>query len=170
MFYFYREIFPEVMQKCPDTHLYIVGSSPPDDIKELGLRENITVTGFVEDIRDYYRLAQVVIVPIRTGVGIRGKVLEGWAAGSAMVASSLACQGIRAEHGRNILIADNPRDFAACTVELLRDPEKCSALSRNGRAVAEALYGWNTMGRKMIEEYENISETLKLSEREKTVD
>ncbi|MFH1964699.1 MAG: glycosyltransferase, partial [Acidobacteriota bacterium] len=70
MFYFYREIFPEVMQKCPDTHLYIVGSSPPDDIKELGLRENITVTGFVEDIRDYYRLAQVVIVPIRTGVGI----------------------------------------------------------------------------------------------------
>ncbi len=170
MFYFYREIFPEVMQKCPDTHLYIVGSSPPDDIKELGLRENITVTGFVEDIRDYYRLAQVVIVPIRTGVGIRGKVLEGWAAGSAMVASSLACQGIRAEHGRNILIADNPADFARHTIRLLKNPEQCRPLAREGRATAEALYGWDTMGRQMIEEYENMSETLNLTERKKTVD
>lgn len=156
MFYFYREIFPEIVEKCPGTHLYIVGSSPPDEILELGLNRNITVTGFVEDIRDYYRLARVVVVPIRTGVGIRGKVLEGWASGSAMVASPLACQGIKAEHDSNILIAGNPADFAKCTVELLSDPGKCIALAREGRATAEALYGWDVMGRQMVELYESF--------------
>ena len=161
MFYFYREIFPEIVERCPATHLFIVGSSPPDEIRELGLQENITVTGFVEDIRDYYRMAQVVVVPIRTGVGIRGKVLEGWAAGSAMVASSLACQGIKAEHGTNILIADNPADFARNTIELLNNHAKCAELARNGRNTAETQYGWDVMGREMIEEYEKLSRTWK---------
>jgi GT2 family glycosyltransferase/glycosyltransferase involved in cell wall biosynthesis len=170
MFYFHREIFPEIVKQCPETHLYIVGSSPPDGIKELGLRENITVTGFVEDIRDYYRLAQVVVVPIRTGVGIRGKVLEGWSAGSAMVASPLACQGIKAEHGRNIMVADNPVDFARFTIELLKNPEECANLARRGRSTAEALYGWDTMGTQMVEEYEYISGINKLTEQGKPVE
>jgi len=154
MRYFHREIFPAVVRERPEAHLYIVGSSPPDEILELGRSANITVTGFVEDIREYYRLAQVVVVPIRTGVGIRGKVLEGWAAGSAMVASPLACQGLKARHGDNILIAGNPDDFARNTVELMENPLKCIALARKGRRTAEELYGWDSMGRQMIAEYE----------------
>jgi len=156
MFYFHRAIFPAVLDRHPACHLYIVGSSPPEDIQALGESPNITVTGFVEDIRDYYRIAQVVVVPLRTGVGIRGKVLEGWAAGSAMVASPLACQGIKAAHGKNIMIADNPARFAEYTVDLLKDPEKCRNLARNGRKTAEELYGWDVMGRKMISFYEEI--------------
>ncbi len=168
MFYFYRDIFPKIVEKCPSAHLYIVGSSPPDEIKELGLQENITVTGFVEDIREYYRMAQVVVVPIRTGVGIRGKVLEGWAAGSAMVASSLACQGLKAEHGNNVLIADNPAEFASHTIELLNNPCKCIELARSGRSTVEAFYGWDAMGREMIEEYEAVNSSWKCPVRRKT--
>ena len=156
MHYFHREIFPEVIKACPETHLYIVGSAPPDDILALGNQENITVTGFVEDIRDYYWKAQVVIVPLRTGVGIRGKVLEGWAAGSAMVATPLACQGIKAVHNSNIMIADNPSEFAESTVRLLKDPEKCLTLARRGRIDVEELYGWDAMGKEMIDEYESF--------------
>ena len=162
MFFFHREIFPLILKECPETHLYIVGSSPTDEIRELGLNKNITVTGFVEDIRDYYRIAQVVVVPLRTGVGIRGKVLEGWAAGSAMVASPLACQGIEAQHGSNIMIADNPADFARFTVDLLQNPGKCAELANNGRETAESLYGWDVMGNQMIEEYERLARSRPL--------
>lgn len=156
MRYFSRQVFPKILDDRPETHLYIVGSSPPTEIKSLGEHPNVTVTGFVEDIRDYYQLARVVIVPLRTGVGIRGKILEGWSAGRAMVATSLACQGIRAIHGETIMIADTPEEFALWTVALLNDPEFCIRLGHAGRQVAEKHYEWDILGQQVIDLYEEL--------------
>ena len=114
------------------------------------------MTGFVEDIRDYYQRAQVVVVPLRTGVGIRGKVLEGWSMGKAMVATSLACQGIYAVHGENIVIADSPDLFARWTIALLDNPDFCEHLGRNGRCAVEAHYNWEVMGKRLLSLYNDL--------------
>ena len=157
MFYFQREVFPLVLDARPEAHLYIVGSSPPPEIRRLANHPNITVTGFVEDIREYYHRAQVVIVPLRTGVGIRGKILEGWAAEKAMVATSLACMGIRAGHGENILIADDPAEFALWTLALLRNPEHCLRLGAAGRATAVRHYEWDDLADQLSTLYQGIA-------------
>lgn len=157
MQYFCAEVFPLVLKEQPAAHLYIVGSSPPREIRDLGNHSNITVTGFVDDIREYYRLAQVVVVPLRTGVGIRGKILEGWSAGRATVATSLACQGIRARHGENIMIADRPTDFALWTAALLRNPDFCRRLGLRGRETVEDHYDWDRLGEQMIRLYEEAA-------------
>ncbi len=154
MRFFCREVFPLILEKRPSIEFYIVGSAPPKEIKDLAKHPNITVTGFVEDIREQYYQAQVVVVPLRTGVGIRGKVLEGWSAGRAMVATRLACQGIDAVHGENILIADEPDEIARWTVALLRHPEFAEALGRNGRETAERRYDWQPLGRSLGRLYE----------------
>lgn len=154
MRFFHSRIFPRILAEKPTTQLYVVGSSPPPEIEALGEHPNITVTGFVEDIRDYYRLARVVVVPLRTGVGIRGKILEGWAAGRAMVATSLACQGIRAAHGENIMIADDPEEFALWTLALLRNPDVCRRLASRGRETAERHFEWDLLGDRMARLYE----------------
>ncbi|GAB4250969.1 MAG: hypothetical protein Kow00109_26790 [Acidobacteriota bacterium] len=156
MKYFAREIFPVVAAEVPGAHLYIVGASPPEEIRKLAEHPQITVTGFVEDIREYYRRAQVVVVPLRTGVGIRGKVLEGWAVGKAMVATTLACQGLPAIHGENVLLADEPEAFARWTIALLRHPEFCVRLGRAGRRVVEEQYDWNRLGGRLQEIYEEL--------------
>ncbi len=153
MRYFCSEIFPRILRERPQTRLYVVGSSPPREIRRLARNPAITVTGFVDDIREYYWRAQVVVVPLRTGVGIRGKILEGWAAGNAMVATSLACLGIRAEHGENILIADDPDEFARWTLALLAHPEHCERLGRAGRRLAQQHYEWDQLGRRMTRTY-----------------
>ena len=145
MLYFYKAVFPRILETRPKTHLYIVGSSPPAVIRNLGDHPNVTVTGFVEDIREYYDRAQVVIVPLRMGVGIRGKILEGWASGKAMVATSLACLGIRAIHGENILIADDPEEFSLWVVALLKCPEHCLRLGQAGRKTAVRYYEWDRL-------------------------
>jgi glycosyltransferase involved in cell wall biosynthesis len=163
MQYFSTEIFPIILEARPQTHLYIVGSSPPREIQQMGKRPNITVTGFVEDIRDYYRLAQVVIVPLRTGVGIRGKILEGWATGRAMVATPLACQGIDVIHGDNIMIADNARDFAKWTIALLNNPDHCTTLGLHGRETVERKYDWDFLGNQMIDLYESLGNSTGVS-------
>ncbi len=156
MAYFCEEILPGILISQPDAQLYIVGSSPPASIQDLADHPRITVTGFVPDIRDYYRKAQVVVVPLRTGVGIRGKILEAWSVGKAVVATSLACQGIRAVHGKNILIADRPEDFSAWTTALLRQPDFAAELGRAGRKTVEELYDWEAIGEQMSLFYESI--------------
>jgi glycosyltransferase involved in cell wall biosynthesis len=157
MLYFCCQLFPRILQERPQTRLYIVGVGPPESIQALQSSPQVTVTGYVEDIRDFYRRAQVVVVPLRTGVGIRGKILEAWAAGKAMVATPLACQGIRAVHGENILIAEGADEFAQQTLALLRDPGLCKQLGRAGRETAVELYDWNRLGKEMIHLYESVA-------------
>jgi GT2 family glycosyltransferase/glycosyltransferase involved in cell wall biosynthesis len=157
MTYFCSEVFPLILSQIPEATLYIVGSSPPDTILKLGTHPRIKVTGFVPDIRDYYRRAQVVVVPVRTGVGIRGKILEGWAAGKAMVATPVACLGIRAIHGENIMVADSPGDFATWTVALLSNPDFCLKLAKAGRLTAERYYDWGHLGERLAATYESLA-------------
>ena len=156
MLYFCAEVFPLILCEWPKAHLYIVGAAPPQPILRLGAHPSITVTGFVEDLREYYRKAQVVVIPLRTGVGIRGKILEAWAAGKAMVTTPLACWGIRAGHGENILIAESAEDFALWTLALLRNPDFADRLGRAGRETAERYYDWSLMGKEMLSLYERL--------------
>lgn len=156
MLFFHGQVWPKIVREFPESHLYIVGSSPPPVIQSLQAEANISVTGFVEDIRDYYRRAQVVIVPLRTGVGIRGKILEGWSAARAMVATSVACFGIKAVHGQNILVADDPDEFAQWTTALLRHPEHCQTLALAGYQVAREHYEWDALGCQMVAFYEEL--------------
>ncbi len=155
MLYFCREVFPLILSKRPQTHLYIVGASPPRSICEVDSHPNITVTGFLDDIREYYNKAQIVIVPLRTGAGIRGKILEAWAARKAIVATSLACVGIRACHGENILIGDSAEEFALWTDTLLQNPDYCKHLGQAGRKTAVQYYDWRLIGQEMITLYES---------------
>ena len=157
MLYFCGQVLPLILKEHPQAHLYIVGSSPPQAVQELGTHSQVTVTGYVEDIREYYRKAQIVVVPVRTGVGIRGKILEAWAAGKAIVATSLACSGIRTCHGENILIADKAHEFALWTLALLRNPPFCEQLGRAGRETALQFYDWSRLGGEMIEVYESVA-------------
>ena len=160
MLYFCREVFPLILNERPRTHLYIVGASPPRSICDVDSHPNITVTGFVEDIREYYSKAQIVIVPLRTGVGIRGKILEAWAAGKAIVATSLACLGIRARHGENILIANSAEEFALWTHVLLQNPDYCKHLGQAGRETAVQYYDWRLLGEEMMAVYESQVELV----------
>ena len=157
MLYFCRQLFPRILEERPLTRLYIVGNGPPESIQALQSRPQVTVTGYVEDLRDFYQRAQIVVVPLRTGVGIRGKILEAWAAGKAMVATPLACQGIRAVHGENIMIAGGAAEFVQQTLALQGDPGLCKQLGRAGRRTAVDFYDWNRLGKEMINLYESIA-------------
>ena len=157
MLYFVDEILPAIVQDCPRCQLYIVGTDPPSAIRNLDRHPNVTVTGYVEDIRSYYHMAQVVVVPLRTGVGIRGKILEAWATGKVTVATGLACQGLRAQHGQNILVAEDAAQFALWTLALFRHPEFAERLGQKGRETVERYYDWDTLGDRLAGIYQSMA-------------
>ena len=149
MVYFCRTILPRIRASAPEAELVIVGSNPTPAVVELGDLPGVTVTGLVADVRPYMAAASVYVVPLRLGVGIRGKILEAWAMALPVVATSVAASGLRAEAGVNLLLGDDAELFARRVVELLGDPERRARLGSAGRATAERHYGWDASARQL---------------------
>jgi glycosyltransferase involved in cell wall biosynthesis len=160
MIYFCREILPLIRAEVPDTELVIVGSNPPASVVDLADIPGVTVTGFVPDIRPAMAASAVYIVPLRLGVGIRGKILEAWSMGMAVVATSVACAGLRYESGKNLLLADDAALFARHVVSLLKDPARRAGLGNEGRNTVERYYGWETASHELNRLYQRYLGTL----------
>jgi GT2 family glycosyltransferase/ubiquinone/menaquinone biosynthesis C-methylase UbiE len=116
-----KEIFPRIRKEVPGVHLYLVGSNPPEAVKELA-NNWITVTGFVsdEDLMHRYSEARVAIAPLRFGAGMKGKVIEAMRYGLPCVTTSIGAQGL-GDAGEFLAVGDEPEQLAAKVVELIRD-------------------------------------------------
>jgi glycosyltransferase involved in cell wall biosynthesis len=141
--YFLEDIYPMIKERVPNVRFYIIGKNPADSIRRVAEKDpSIVVTGFVDDMRPYYERAKVGIDPLRIGAGMQNKLITGMCMGVPMVCSTIANEGIGAEHGKNVLIADDPKDFADAVVELLTDEEKARAIAEQAREFVERFWTW----------------------------
>jgi glycosyltransferase involved in cell wall biosynthesis len=153
--FFCREIFPLMKKSHPACTLTIIGKTPPVEIRRLNEEPGVEFKGDVDDVRPYYQKALVSVVPLRSGGGTRLKILEAMALGTPAVSTSIGCEGLHVENNRNILIADNPADFAQQITNLITDVELWNRISRNGRTLVEGNYDWGKISseyRAMLEE------------------
>jgi sugar transferase (PEP-CTERM/EpsH1 system associated) len=141
--FFASDILPHIHAEVPDAELWIVGRYPSREIQQLA-GPRIHVTGRVDDIRPFLQNAPVYIVPLRSGSGTRIKIFEAMAMGKAVVSTALGAEGLPVTHGQNILIANDPREFARSVVRILRDRELAARLGRNARALVEKHFAWKT--------------------------
>jgi len=141
--WFVDEILPRVRERVPDVRLSIVGAHPSPEIERLGKLPGITVTGFVDDTRDWLRRASVSVAPLRIARGIQNKVLEAMAMGLPVVGTTSATQGVEGTPGRDFLVADEVEGQVEVLCGLLRDPEKARRLGERGRRFVEANYDWD---------------------------
>jgi O-antigen biosynthesis protein len=160
MVYFCREVLPLIRKQVPAAELLIVGSKPTPGVLDLGKIQGVQVTGFVSDIRTYMASSSVYVVPLRLGVGIRGKILEAWGMAMPVVATPLSCAGLRIDDGGNVLVAERAQDFADCVVTLLKDPALRERLGREGRRTAEEYYGWEAAARKLDALYQRYMQSF----------
>ncbi len=128
-----REVFPVVRRAVPGAVLRIVGREPSPQVEALRDVAGVEVCGFVADLRRAMAESAVMAVPVRLGGGLRGKVLEAWSAGKAVVTTAVGAEGLPAVHRENALIADDAPAFAAALVELLSDDEQRARLGAAGR-------------------------------------
>ncbi|MCW5981300.1 MAG: glycosyltransferase [Bryobacteraceae bacterium] len=138
LLWFHRNVWPLLKRRLPDLRLEVVGVNPRPRVQALAMRDpDVTVVGFAADLRPRIRAAGCVIVPLRIGVGMKNRVLESLALGQAVVSSSAGVEGLGVRNGRELLVADQPRDFAEQVESVLTNPALASELGLAGRAYVE---------------------------------
>ncbi len=103
--WFAREALPALRSSVPDAAFMIVGAAPTAEVQALAALPGVQVTGRVPDTRPYLMAADVVVAPLRIARGVQNKVLEAMAMAKPVVATPEAFEGVRAEPGRDILLA-----------------------------------------------------------------
>jgi polysaccharide biosynthesis protein PslH len=149
------ELFPGIRAEHPNARLIIVGPSPGPDLRALA-GEGIVVTGEVPDVASYLEDAAIVAAPLRTGGGMRVKVLEALAAGKAIVATPLAVEGLSVVSGDQLEVADTADGLRDAIVGLLEDEEARRALGARARKWAVEHLSWSTS----IARYEELYDSL----------
>jgi glycosyltransferase involved in cell wall biosynthesis len=154
--YFCTEIWPAIRAEVPQARLRIVGRNPGKSVQKWA-SESIEVTGRVPSVVEHLHESAVVIVPLRIGGGTRLKIYEAMAAGKAVVSTTVGAEGLDVQHGRDIVLADDPNSFAQAVLMLLRDPE----LRRRYEAAAvqtAARYDWSAIGERFSEVLQSVAE------------
>jgi polysaccharide biosynthesis protein PslH len=148
-----RHILPLIWQKRPTVRLIIAGSDPPAMIRHLARDPRIEVTGYLPDLRLAIAKAQIAVCPLPYAVGVQNKVLEAMALGTPVVASTAAAAGLQAIPGRDLLVADEPTDFAAAVLCLLEDQAQWHSLAEHGVAYIRAYHHLDVVVQQLIDVY-----------------
>ncbi len=140
--YFRNEIWPTVRQSCPELIWEIIGKHPGAVTHCIDGDYRIRLVGEVEDAVPRIASAKVAIVPLLAGSGTRMKILEAWAAATAVVSTSIGAEGLEAVNGEHLIIADKAPDFASSVVRLVtHEPERVQ-IRDTGRGLFERSYTW----------------------------
>ncbi len=147
--YFSKRIFPRIRKQNPQASLHLVGASPPRRIQRLGREPGVIAKGYVDDIRPYLSRASVFVNPVRIGAGTSLKLIEAMAMGKASVSTTIGCQGLSVTPGRDILVADNPDEFASTTLLLMKDDDLRERIGLAARRLTVQSYDWERIGEQL---------------------
>lgn len=152
--FFCREILPLIWKSNAKVKFVVVGKKPAAEITALAQKEpRIVVTGGVEDIRPFVDQSKIFVVPIRVGGGTRLKILEAMSMRKAVVSTTVGAEGILHTAGENILLADEPADFARQVVTLLNNPSRMESIGIQARQLVCGRYDWNIVGQRLEKIY-----------------
>lgn len=154
--YFCDDILPIIQKQYPDATFFIVGNHPTKQIKQLQERDGVIVTGYVPDIRPYFEKASIFVAPLRAGSGIQTKNLEAMAMQIPVVTTSIGAMGLEAEHGKEVIIADTPNDFAENVIDLIENRNIRQSIAKAGRNRVENSYDWNVLVQRLEQVYTEI--------------
>jgi glycosyltransferase involved in cell wall biosynthesis len=146
--FFLKKIYPLVEERLHDAKFYIIGDKVPPEVVALAT-ERVIVAGLQTDVRPFFESVKLSVAPLRFGAGVKGKVNQSMALGVPVVATSVAAEGMELKDHEDILLADEPEDFARGLIELYESEKLWKRLSENGIRKTRALYSPDAARKKL---------------------
>lgn len=151
----YKEVWPTILQKIPNANLWIIGKSVEHFFGKLA-SNNVKVAE-VEDIREAYFGATVMVAPMYGSGGTRYKNLESFAAGLPVVSTSIGFNGLDVVDGRDVLVREKPIELAEAAIKVIEDKNLREKLASNAKKLVQAKYDWESIANNLSEIYEEIA-------------
>lgn len=149
--YLIDEILPLLKESNQAVEIVIAGRSPTPTLQQRAARHpEVTVTGFVEDMRTPLEKATLFVGPLRYGSGQQNKILEALAMEVPVITTPLALEGVRVDGAQPpICVAQDAPEFARSVTELLRDASKRNRLAAAGRRYVQDHFSWSHSARQI---------------------
>jgi len=143
--YFARTVWPSIHERVPQAVLQLVGRSPAPEIIALGGSAGIEIHANVDSIPAMLAQAWVAVAPMRSGCGIKNKILEAWSVGTPAVMTPIATNGLTQAPPALRLTAEG-EEMSSMIVDLLHDAERRRELGALARATATEMFSWQSAG------------------------
>lgn len=153
MTWFLQDTYKRIQAEVPNVQLTITGDQAGLTLPSMS---GVMQTGFVPDVRPYVASTWASVVPLRSGGGTRLKILEAMALGTPVITTTKGAEGLGAKHGKSVLIADEPEEFAAAVVRLFKEPGLRRYLAENAYQLVRDRFDWAGVMPQFLQLIENI--------------
>ncbi len=139
------DIMPLVREAVPGATLDLIGHGLTDAVRRLAGRNGVRVTGPVEHLQDGFAPLTLFLSPLRFAAGIQNKIVEAMAAGLPVVTTSFGNRGLQAIPEEEIIVRDDPGQFADAVIDLLKNRDRASRIGMRGREFVRKKYSWDAV-------------------------
>ncbi len=150
-----NEVMPLVWKTIPNARLMLAGARPSTQVRQLA-EDRITVTGWVDDMRDCYAKSTLFVAPMMIGTGLQNKLLEAMAMQLPCVTTTLSNNALKAEASTEIILAETAMEFAEAIIHLLRNPEEARKIALNGHRFIQNHYSWEAQTKPLLALLEKV--------------
>jgi O-antigen biosynthesis protein len=151
--WFVNEVLPRVVKRRPEARLVVVGSDAPARHPYAERAPAVEIRGFVEDIREPLARYAVFVCPVRSGSGVRVKLLEAFASGIPVVSTRIGAEGLARQDGEFAFLADQPDEFAEKVLQVFDDPPLAAEMAARARSEVAANWDMAAITARLVASY-----------------
>ncbi len=153
--WFLKDVWPTLFHRFPELKFYIAGRNTPAKYFKLN-QKGVRVLGEVDDAVDFMNSKAIMIVPLRSGSGLRIKIIEAMTLGKTVVSTKIGAEGIKAKHGEEILYADTANEFIEAITHCVENKRFFDAVGLQAAKFAEEHFNNLSIGNELITFYKKI--------------
>jgi len=146
--FFIDEVMPLLRSALPGVRFMIYGAEITDALRRNAACD-VVMAGYVEDVTEVYDRCRVFVAPLRSGAGIKGKVIGALAAGVPTVLSPVAVEGTSIADGRDAFVAESVAEWVKAICTLYNEESRWTAMSESAQELARSQYSFES-GRKRM--------------------
>ena len=154
--WFARFVLPLIVAKIPQARLLVAGSDPPPRHAFPDPAGAIDLMGFVPEVQPLFSSCALFVCPIRSGSGVRVKLLEAFASGIPVVSTRIGAEGLARKDGEFCALADDAQEFAARVVELLEDKDRAARLAERARREVQTNWDMAVITERLVNKYREL--------------
>lgn len=150
--WFVENVFSNILEAIPRAKFYIVGKNPTEEIMKYSC-DKIIVTGEVESVGEYLEKAQVVVIPLLSGGGVKLKLFDAISAENIVITTQKGIEGTCLQDGYDLYVANEEKLFTKLCIDNLKKPNY--EIAKHGKNTLQSNYGFDVLQKKLQEFLEN---------------